>query len=268
MTSALELAARHGHLLLFGFVLLQQLGLPLPATPALLAAGALARTGDDTLAGAILSTVGGATLAHLVWYQAGKRRGASVLAILCRISLEPDTCVRKTENLFTRWGAKLLIGAPFIPGLGLVAPPLAGLSGMSLWRFVLIDGLGTLLWATTIVGGGYLLGSQLGVAVALLRQIGGSVLSGALLLLAGYLAWKLIDRRLALRKLRIDRITPHELRALMESGGGMFIVDLRHEMELDGERRTLPGALHIALEELEDRHTEIPRDRDIAVFCS
>ncbi len=268
MNSYGELVARFSYLLLFGYVLLQQLGLPLPASPVLLAAGALARAGQGTLAASIAVTLGAASAAHLVWFQAGRLRGASVLSLLCRISLEPGTCVRKTENLFTRWGAKLLVGAPFIPGLGLVAPPLAGLSGMRLWRFLLIDGLGSLLWATCIVGAGYALGPQLGLALVLLRDIGGSVLSGALLLLAGYLAWKLIDRQRALRQLRIARITPHELKAQMEKGEPLFIVDMRHALELEAEPLTLPGALHLALEELEDRHTEIPRDRDIALFCS
>ncbi len=263
-----EAVARYGYLLLFGYVLLQQLGLPLPASPVLLAAGALARAGQVSLAATVATTVSAASAAHLVWYEAGRLRGASVLALLCRISLEPDTCVRKTENLFSRWGAKLLVGAPFIPGLGLVAPPLAGLSGMRLGRFLLIDGLGSLLWACCIVGAGYALGPQLALVLIVLRSIGGSLLSGALLLLAGYLAWKLIDRQLALRKLRIDRITPQELKARLAQGEPLFIVDMRHELEMDEERRTLPGALHLALEELEDRHTEIPRDRDIALFCS
>jgi membrane protein DedA with SNARE-associated domain len=263
-----EAVARYGYLLLFGYVLLQQLGLPLPASPVLLAAGALARAGQVSLAATLAVTVSAASAAHLVWYQAGRLRGASVLALLCRISLEPDTCVRKTENLFTRFGAKLLVFAPFIPGLGLVAPPLAGLSGMRLLRFLLIDGLGSLLWASCIVGAGYALGPQLAMVLVVLRGVGGSVLSGALLLLAGYLAWKLIDRKLALRRLRIDRITPQELQARIARGEPLFIVDMRHELEMDEQRRTLPGALHLLLEELEDRHTEIPRDRDIALFCS
>ena len=263
-----ELVSRYGYLLLFGYVLLQQLGLPLPASPVLLAAGALARAGHLSLASAIAVTFAASSAAHLLWFQAGRRRGASVLALLCRISLEPDTCVRKTENLFTRWGAKLLVGAPFIPGLGLVAPPLAGLSGMGLWRFLLIDGLGSLLWACAFLGAGFALGAHLAMVLLLLREVGGSVLSGALLLLAGWLAWKLIDRRRVLRGLQTARITPQELKALLDQGAPLFIVDLRHELELDEERRTLPGALHLALEELEDRHTEIPRDRDVALFCS
>ena len=263
-----ELIGSYGYLLLFGYVLLQQLGLPLPASPVLLAAGALARSGQVSLLATVLVTIAAATLAHLSWYEAGRLRGASVLALLCRISMEPDTCVRKTENLFTRWGPKILIGAPFIPGLGLVAPPLAGLSGLKLAPFILIDGLGSLLWASCIVGAGYALGSQLGMVLAMLRMVGGSVLSGALLLLAGYLAWKLIERQNALRKLRGARISPQELKALIEQGAPLFIVDMRHEMELDSARRTLPGATHLKLEELEDRHTEIPRDRDIALFCS
>ena len=263
-----DFVARHGYLLLFGYVLLQQIGVPLPAAPVLLAAGAMARAGEATLAVAVVVTTAAASLSHLVWYQAGRLRGASVLALLCRISLEPGTCVRKTENLFARFGAKLLVFAPFVPGLGLVAPPLAGLSGMGLWQFLIIDGIGSLLWSSCIVGAGYALGPQLGMVLVWLRDMAGSALSGGLLLVAGYLAWKLIDRQRALRELRIARITPQELKAKMEQGAPLFIVDMRHDLELDDGRRTLPGALHLTLEELEDRHTEIPRDRDIALFCS
>lgn len=262
------LIAHHGYLLLFGYVLLQQLGLPLPASPVLLAAGALARAGQVTLPASIAITIAAASLAHLVWYQAGRLRGAAVLSFLCRVSLEPDTCVRKTENLFTRWGPRLLVGAPFIPGLGLVAPPLAGLSGMRLTQFVLTDGLGSLLWSSCIVGAGYALGLHLEVALAMLRSVGGSVLSGALLLLAGYLAYKIIERRRSLAKLAGARISPQELKDRLERGDPLFIVDMRHELELDAQKRTLPGAVRLLLEDLEDRLAEIPRDRDIALFCS
>jgi membrane protein DedA with SNARE-associated domain len=263
-----ELALRHYYVLLFAATLVAQLGLPLPAAPLMLGAGALVLRGELSGPLAVLTTVASFGLAHLVWFFAGRRRGAAALRLVCRLSLEPDTCVRKTEDLFGRFGANLLLAAPFIPGLGLVAPPLAGLSGMRLWRFLLLDVAGALLWAIAYVVAGYLLGPQLAIALALLQSISGSVASGAFLVLAAYLAWKLIDRRRLLRELRTARITPQELRQRIEAGEPLLVVDLRHEIELDADRQTLPGALHIAFEDLDLRHGEIPRDREIALFCS
>jgi membrane protein DedA with SNARE-associated domain len=268
MMHFVELALRHYYVLLFAATLVAQLGLPLPAAPLMLGAGALVLRGQLSGPLAVLISVVSFLLAHLGWFFAGRRRGAAALRLVCRISLEPDSCVRKTEDLFGRFGANLLLAAPFIPGLGLLATPLAGLSGMRLGRFLLLDGAGALLWATAYVVAGYLLGPQLALALALLQGVSGSVASGALLLVVAYLAWKLIDRWRLLRELRIARITPQELKRRLEAGEPLLVVDLRHEIELDADRQTLPGALRIAFEELDLRHGEIPRDREIALFCS
>jgi membrane protein DedA with SNARE-associated domain len=268
MMHLVELALRHYYILLFAATLVAQLGLPLPAAPLMLGAGALVLRGELRGPVAVLVTVVAFLLAHLVWFFAGRRRGAAALRLVCRISLEPDSCVRKTENLFGRFGANLLLAAPFIPGLGLLATPLAGLSGMRLGRFLLLDGASALLWSSAYVATGYLLGPQLVIALALLQEVSGSVASVALLLVAAYVAWKLIDRWRLLRELRIARITPHELKRRLDAGDPLLVVDLRHEIELDADRQTLPGALRIAFEELDVRHREIPRDREIALFCS
>jgi len=205
----------------------------------------------------------------VTWFFAGRWRGASVLRLLCRISIEPDSCVRRTENLFGRYGAKLLLGAPFIPGLGMVAPPLAGISGMPLRRFAPIDSAGAAFFAVVLVSTGYLFGPALGQALDVLQRVAGSVVSGLLLLLALYLIGKLVARYRLLRELRVARITPQELRQRLEAGDtSVFIIDLRHAGELVADRRTLPGALRMALEELDARHAEIPRDREIALYCS
>ncbi len=262
-------ALRHYSLVLFAATLVEQLGLPLPVAPLLLGAGALARTGEASSPVAVLLYVAASSLAHVVWFFAGRWRGAAVLRLLCRISLEPDSCVRRTENLFSRYGSKLLFGAPFIPGLGLVAPPLAGISGMPLRRFAPLDSGGSAFFAVVLVAAGYLFGPALGRVLDLLQRVAGSVGAGLLLLLALYLIGKLISRYRLLRELRIARITPQELKQRLEAGDtSVFVIDLRHEVELEADRRTLPGALRIALEELDARHAEIPRDREIALYCS
>ena len=262
-------ALRHYSLVLFAATLVEQLGLPLPVAPLLLGAGALARTGESSAPLAVLLYLTASSLAHVSWFFAGRWRGSAVLQLLCRISIEPDSCVRRTENLFSRYGAKLLFGAPFIPGLGLVAPPLAGISGMPLQRFAPIDSAGSAFYAVVLVTAGYLFGPALAAALLVLQRVAGSVGAGLLLLLALYLVGKLIARYRLLRELRIARITPQELWQRLEAAdASIFVIDLRHAVELEVDRRTLPGALRIALEELDVRHGEIPRDREIALYCS
>jgi len=260
-----EFAARHAYAVLFALTLLQALGLPLPVVPLLLGAGALARANRMSTAGAMAVFLVATAAAHIVWFEAGRRHGTLVLKLICRISLEPDTCVRKTENLFARHGPRFLLAAPFTPGLGMVAPPLAGLSGMSLSRFLLIDAAGGVLWSGLLLAAGYILGPELETLLVALQQMAGSLTAAVVALLAAYIAWKFLARQRLLANLRLARITPQELRARLESGD-VFIVDLRHAIEADGH--TLPGALRLSLEELEDRHHEIPRDRDVVLFCS
>jgi membrane protein DedA with SNARE-associated domain len=261
------LALEHAYLVLFGATLLQQLGLPVPVAPLLVGAGTLALAGKLNPAFALLLYCLAATLAHLVWFEAGRRRGQSVLKLVCRISLEPDTCVRRTQNLFSRLGPAMLLAAPFTPGLGMVAPPLAGMSGMRVARFIPIDLAGQIAWACTLLAAGWFLGPQIMMVLAMLGQLAGSIGAGLAVLLLAWVLWKVFKRQRLFAELRVARITAQELREELASGR-VFVVDLRHEAEVRGEGFTIPGALRISLEDIEQRHVEIPRDRDVALFCS
>ncbi|HLE04701.1 MAG TPA: DedA family protein, partial [Anaerolineales bacterium] len=154
MNEAFQFLLRYGYAVLFGFVFAEQLGLPIPAIPVLLAMGALVGAGHFSLAIAIPVALLAALLSDVIWYQLGRYRGPSVLNLICRISLEPDSCVRRTENVFASHGARALLFAKFIPGLSTAAPPLAGIFRMRLPRFLIWDGAGTLLWIGTFVGTG------------------------------------------------------------------------------------------------------------------
>jgi membrane protein DedA with SNARE-associated domain len=261
------LALQHAYLLLFAATLFEQLGLPLPVAPLLIGAGALARDGKLHIFPAVALYLVASAIAHMVWFEAGKRRGTSVLKLVCKLSLEPDTCVRRTQDLFGRYGDKLLLAAPFTPGLGMVAPPLAGLSGMTRTRFLLIDAGGSLLWSMTLIAAGWFVGPQIEVFLGALKQVAGSVTAGLLLLLAGYLIWKLIARQRLFAQLRVARITPAELREKLLAGE-VVAIDLRHPSEIAAEGFTLPGAVRFSFEDLALRHLEIPRDKDVALFCS
>jgi membrane protein DedA with SNARE-associated domain len=256
---------RHGYAVLFGWVLLEQLGLPIPAAPLLIAAGALARAGKMNLTFAATLPFVAIILADLFWYSLGRYRGGRILKLLCRISLEPDSCVRRTENLFVRHGVRALLVAKFIPGLNTAAPSLAGVFRMPVRRFLIFDSLGGLLWVVTVTSLGLILGDQL-ERIAL--RWGGwlvSLLAGGL---AAYVLWKFIQRQRFLRRLRIARITPKELMDKLTAGETISIVDLRQPMDIEAFPQMIPGALRIAMEEIEERHGEIPRDRDVVLYCS
>ena len=266
MASALDFLVRHGYAVLFAMSLLEQLGVPLPASPMLLAAGALVRSGQLSAAPVVLLAVAAALLGHWFWFEAGRRRGGQVLRFLCMLSLEPDTCVRRTQDLFTTRGALTLVLAPWIPGLGSVAPPLAGMSGMRLWRFLALDAVASFLWAAAFIGLGYAFAGQLEAVLQMALRFGGSALVLALAALALYLGIKLGQRRRLLRELEQTRIAPAELKALLDSGALVAIIDVRHPRE--AAAGALPGALRLAFDELEARAAEMPREGELVFYCS
>ncbi|HWR36747.1 MAG TPA: VTT domain-containing protein [Clostridia bacterium] len=268
MSETIDFVVRHGYAVLFVWVLAEQLGVPVPAVPILIAAGALAGDGKMSLAMALLLAVCAALASDLVWYQFGRQKGASVLSVLCRIALEPDSCVRRAEGLFERHGARSLLFAKFIPGLSTAAPPVAGMFGMSLRRFLQLDAAGSLLWAATFVGAGYIFSHQLEAIAAYATQFGTGMVVLVALALAAYVALKFRERRRFVRSLGADRITPQELLSKMDAHEELAIVDLRHPLDYLPDPRILPGAIRMTPEQLESRHNEIPRDRDIVLYCT
>ncbi len=268
MDDVTQFLIRHGGLVLFAVVLAEQVGLPIPAVPVLLAAGALAGAGKMNLAFAVVLGVAACLLGDLIWYYLGRHRGARVLKVLCRISLEPDSCVRRTENFFIRHGMRSLVLAKFIPGLSTVTPALAGLFKVSVGRFLLYNGLGALLWTAAFVAPGYLFSDQLEWVAAQATRLGSSLVVLVAGALALYIAYKYVHRQLLLRELRIARITPDELKQILADGREVVIVDLRQSLDVEADPYTIPGAVRMAVEELEHRHHEIPRDRDVVLFCA
>lgn len=207
-------------------------------------------------------------LADFVWYGLGRRHGPRVLRLLCKISLEPDSCVRRTEEIFMRYGVRSLLIAKFVPGLGTVGPPLAGMVGVDAARFAVYSAIGALLWGGTWAGLGYLAGD----AVQQLPYSGQRVAAAVVVVVAVgvvvYVVIKWLRRRRFLRNLWIARITPEQLRRDLDSGTPTLVLDLRSDLEVDAAPYVIPGALRIAAEELEGRHAQIPRDREVVLYCS
>jgi len=268
MSQIVEFVVRHGEILAFFYVLADQLNVPLPAIPALLTIGALAAAGKINPPLTLGLIVAACVLADFIWYSLGRRFGAPVVRVLCKISLEPDSCVRQTENVFLRFGVRALLVTRFVPGVSAVAPPLAGVVGVGMPRFLVYSALSGLLWGGTWSGLGYLLGDavkdlpyegqRVGTGLAVLVVIG----------VVGYVTFKWIRRRRFLRRLWIARISPDELRLTLASETPMLVVDLRSDLDVGAAPFVIPGALRIGAQELEARLKEIPRDREIVLYCS
>ena len=268
MHSVIPFLLRHGYWVLALNVFAEQIGLPIPAFPVLLGVGALAGLGNFSFWIALLLAISAALASDLIWYRLGRTRGHTILNLLCRVSLEPDSCVSNTKDLFTKLGARALLIAKFVPGLGATTAPLSGLTRMPLLKFLAADAFGAALWTATYLTAGYIFRNQLERAAEQAERLG----SWLLLILAGglaaYIVWKYHQRRRFIRDLRVARITPEELMAMITSGEQVTVVDLRHALEVERENLKLPGAIWITLQDLETRHEEIPRDRDVVLYCS
>jgi membrane protein DedA with SNARE-associated domain len=268
MNETVQFLIHYGYALLFAWVWIEQMGLPIPAIPLLLGAGALAGSERMSWPLSLGLAIVAAVAADLFWYYLGRYRGGRVLKLLCRISLEPDSCVRRTEDVFVRHGARSLLVAKFVPGLNTAAPSLAGIFRMPVWRFVLFDGLGAFFWAATFIGLGYLFSDQLERAAAYALRWGGGLALAIAASFAAYVLWKFVQRQRFLHQLRIARISPQRLMDKLRAGEPVMVIDLRQPLDIETQPYTIPGALRMAVEELEQRHEEIPRDRDVVLYCS
>ena len=255
MNEVLKLLIQHGSVVLFVAVFVEQIGIPLPAAPWLMAAGALAGAGKMSWPLALSAATFGSLLADLIWFYLGRHYGSHVLGLLCRISLEPDSCTRRTQNLFTRHGMRGLVAlAKFIPGLSTLAPPLAGNSGVTVPQFLFFDGLSSVLHSGCFLLVGILFSQQLEQVINALAGLG----RGALVVVAGlvalYIAYKYFQRNRLLHELRIARITVDELHQKQEAGENPMILDLRPQLELEQNPDLIRGALHMGMDEVEHRH--------------
>jgi membrane protein DedA with SNARE-associated domain len=268
MRGTIDFLFHHGYSLLVAWVFAEQLGIPIPSIPILLAAGALAGTGRLNLVTSLFCVVFAAVTADLIWYQLGRRKGRRILNLLCKISLEPASCVRRTAGIFVKQGARSLLLAKFVPGLNTVSPPLAGIIHMRPRRFLLFDMTGTLVWASVFLGTGYIFSGEIERVAERIAALGGRL---ALLLVAGlvaYILYKYVVRRRFLRQLRIARISVEELKQIMDRGEDPVIVDLRDACDFEAEPITIPGALHIDASQLGETGDPLTRGKEVVLYCT
>ena len=247
-------------------VLLQQLGLPVPAVPTMLLAGSLAAAPGPVgkiLAAAVVASV----LADWVWYQAGKRYGYRVLAGLCKLSINPASCVSQTEARFIRWGIPSLVVAKFIPGFSTVAPPIAGAFRMHQGGFLLAAGAGGALWAGLALGVGWVLKDTVHRLILSLDQHTGPAIALVLLLAGGWLGWKLWQKRRFSRLGELPHITPDELMAAMNAEPRPLVLDLRSATMI-AETGPIPGATVAEHDQLRRAVGDWPKHLPIVTLCA
>lgn len=268
MNETFQFLARHGYLVIVAWVSAEQAGIPVPAIPVLLAAGALAGMGRMNPIAAAAFALVGALASDTLWYSMGRRRGIKVLKLLCRISLEPDSCVRNTQGVFARYGARSLLVAKFVPGLGAAAAPLAGVVRMPVGRFLLFDALGATIWATAYLSAGYIFSNQLESIAMQGGRLGATFFILLAAACAAFVVWKYLRRHRFLVELRQARITPEELRAKMDQGEDVVVVDLRHLLSVEADPQLIPGAKWIDPDSLDEQSKNLPRDREVILYCA
>jgi membrane protein DedA with SNARE-associated domain/rhodanese-related sulfurtransferase len=267
MNDVIGLFEAHGVLAVFIGVFLEQLGAPIPAVPFLMMAGARGAIDGMLVVKALAAASVASLAADGVWFLGGRWYGRRVLGLLCRVSISPDTCVRKSEASFARRGALTLLFAKFIPGVSTLAPPLAGALGMTTSAFLLLDLAGTVLWAGAALAAGLLFNRQIDRLLESLEQLGSGALTVLVAAAALYVAWRLVRRIGIQRRLRLTpRISADELARMMQRGDRVLVLDVRAPagQPLAG----IPGSVQVPLERsaLQDA-AGLATDSSVVTYC-
>jgi membrane protein DedA with SNARE-associated domain/rhodanese-related sulfurtransferase len=273
MPIAIVFFVHYAYGILFLWVLVEQLGIPIPSIPVLLTAGTLSATHKVHASYALLVVLLACMIADSVWYVLGRRYGGSILRLLCRLSLEASTCVAKTEGYFSRRGPVTLLFAKFVPGLSTVAAPIAGQSGMPYGRFFLYDLAGSIIWAEAYLLAGRFFGDVAQKSEPFFHLLSRFAFVLFILMVLGFMAYRLFKQRRFLTQVRAMRIEPTELKEMMDKASAAgniapFLVDLRHPLDYLPDPRVLPGSIRIGPGEIAKRNGEIPRDRDVILYCT
>jgi membrane protein DedA with SNARE-associated domain len=267
MKPLLHLLTSHPYMVLFLSGSFERVGAPLFASPVLIGAGALAATGqmrfDVAVWVALLACVPG----DILWYELGRIKGDSVLSLLCRISFEPDSCVRRSKRLFEKGVTRTILFSKWVPGISHVVPAIAGLTRVGPERFVVTDALGSALWVVGLMMLGYL-PLQESLALGVGTAVGPVVFEAGVVALLATTGVKYFRKRRFVRELYKARITPQELRELIDSGASLVILDLRHPLDSLSDPRTVPGALRLLPEDVASKAATLPGKGEIILYCT
>jgi membrane protein DedA with SNARE-associated domain/rhodanese-related sulfurtransferase len=262
----IRLIAEYGLLFVFANILIEQLGVPLPAYPVLMLTGALAARGQQSVIALLGTAVVACLIADTVWYQIGQWMGRRVLGVLCRISLSPDGCVRQTESIFTRFGPASLVAAKFVPGFASVATALAGAMRIRRSAFLLFDAIGATLWVSVGLALGWLFSPAIEDIVATLAQLGKWGVLLLALVIAAFISGKWWQRHRFNQQLKMSRVSVASLAELLDRGERPLIVDVRSQVAREDGR--IPGAIATLGDVLAPELIAHPKDALIVVYCA
>jgi membrane protein DedA with SNARE-associated domain/rhodanese-related sulfurtransferase len=268
MHDLIPLLIAHGALIVFAITLAARVGAPVPAAPLLVVAGGVGMAGQLSIVACVAASVVANVLGDAVWYQAGRWRGHRVMKLLCQISLSPDTCVRQSEGILSKWGGSSLIAAKFLPGISVVAAPMAGALGMTWRRFVAFAVAAALIWSLAFLAVGMIFSTQIEMVLAFMTEFG----TIAAIVVVTALALMVTARYLRRRWMRSERYAPRvsvtELRELIRRGEAPIVIDVRSAIAVMQDTRRVPGAIAATLAELPTHAPALPRDREIILYCS
>ena len=268
MRELVALLVDHGVLIVFAATLAARVGVPVPASPLLVVAGGLAEGGSLSWPLATLAAIVANVVGDGVWFQAGRRHGHRVMRLLCRISLSPDSCVRQSETLIARWGGSSLIAAKFVPGVSVVAAPMAGALHMPWPRFLGFALIAAAVWTLLFLGLGAVFSQQIQQVLDVMASTGMAATALLVAVLAAVIGVRYWRRRSALREGGMARISVDELHALMRDGREPLIIDVRSEASTGIDARRIPGAIAIPLKDIDTRARELQRDREVVLYCN
>jgi membrane protein DedA with SNARE-associated domain/rhodanese-related sulfurtransferase len=245
-------------------------GLPVPVMPTLIVLGSTLVTLRDPVL--ILSTfacaLAGAFFGDAAWFLTGRRFGYRVLDGLCKVSLSPDTCVRRASGFFEKRGVKLLLVSRFIPGLSLVAIPIAGAGRTPFSRFTAYDLLGASIWIAVGLSAGMLFYRQIDAVLATLRQFGMGLVTAGLVLLVLWIGFRYLRRMLLIARLRRSRISVDELAVMLANDPGALIVDVRSASHRKDDPFVIPGSRLFDLATAEVELATLPKHTPVVIYCS
>jgi membrane protein DedA with SNARE-associated domain/rhodanese-related sulfurtransferase len=264
---------RHAYSVMFGWVLIEQAGVPVPSVPLMLAAGTMSAAHKVQLALIVPVVMFACLIADTSWWWLGRHFGSRVLDILCRLSLDASTCVNRAQGSIARRGGVTLLFAKFVPGVSTIAAPIAGQAGMSLHEFLIYDMAGTLVWASAWLFAGRFFGDLAERSSKLFATLAHFAAALVLLMILTIVIYRYVQRRRFMAELRGLRLEPGQLldmieRARLDAVEPPFIIDLRHPLDVLTDPEVVPGALRIGPEELRLHRDEIPGDRDIVLYCT
>jgi membrane protein DedA with SNARE-associated domain len=270
MTDLLKLMAHHGYALTFGLLLAEAIGLPFPAAIALVAAGAA--VAGHTLWGpaVLLSALAALLIGDTAQYWLGRYSGWALLGFLCRMSLNPETCILRSAESFYKRGKVTLVIAKFIPGVNTMAAPLAGSMNMRFSQFLRLDFAGATLYSLTYLAVGYISRDFLAATLSGFHEAGLAMEVVVLLAVIAYASYRLVQFARHGKYRIVPRIQVHELaeRLASEGAGKVVIADVRSHGYYDRGTERIKGSIRIEPNNLDEEIKTLPKDKDIYLYCT